>query len=802
MTGENTDHRVEDEPAGSTQGSDSVTRTGGATLGYWGELTLMARLGRGGFGEVYLAWDPKLAREVALKLLRHPWSDSSSRAIIREARLLARVRHPHVVTVFGADRFDGSVGLWMEYVRGRTLSQIVHEQGAFGPAEATVVGLELCRALAAVHGAGLVHGDVKAQNVIRESGGRIVLMDFGAGRELAGGTPESAVDAAGTPAYMAPELFHGSPASIQSDIYALGVLLYYLVTGLYPVDAGSSAQARAAHASSGRRLLRDVRADLPSDFLHIVERALAPDPRDRFASVGAMEAALAHAVKDTPPPRGTSLLRRPVAAALLTAVLCATTYASWSSWAHPRATPFSGTPVRSLAVLPFVNKSGGEQDYFSDGTSELLTAKLASIASIRVTSYTSTARLKGTRRTPQDLGSELHVDALLSGSVSRSGDWVRVNAQLVEARSGELLWADSYERHLTDYFVLQADLVRDMVGKIRVALSADEQRQLAERASASVEAQDAYLSGAAAMQSLSEAGLTSAVGHFKRAIELDPQYARAYAGLAYAYTVLGAGYSAFSREEGYALTRAAATRALELDERSTSGHYAMALVNFDFEYDWPGAEAHLRRAIELSPSDADAHQQLGVVLAAMGDREASIEEVRRARELDPFLPERRSTLAMVLYYARRYNDALIELQGAMQADSHLEVARFGLVRVFDAMGRPRDALAQLDRLRERNDAAAKAEHARVYALVGQRDRARALLRTLEDARASGETRVALESLAHIHVALQDRDGAFALLEQAFNERSPGLCWLKVDPRFDDLHSDPRFPALLDRLRLR
>ena len=214
--------------------------------------------------------------------------------MINEGRLLARVRHPNVVTVFGADRFDGRVGLWMDYIKGRTLEQIVRQQGPFGGDEAAVVGVDLCRALAAVHTAGLVHGDVKAQNVMREDGGRIVLMDFGVGTRARRAPSDDTGDGAGTPIYMAPELFRGAEASVRSDIYSLGVLLDHLVTGTYPVAARTSAEVRAAHAKGERRLLRDARPDLPAAFIQVVERATSPDPQQRFASAGAMEAALAH----------------------------------------------------------------------------------------------------------------------------------------------------------------------------------------------------------------------------------------------------------------------------------------------------------------------------------------------------------------------------------------------------------------------------------------------------------------------------------------------------------------------------
>jgi serine/threonine-protein kinase len=322
----------------------------------WGEFRLLGELGRGGFGRVYHAWDPTLTRDIALKVVRLP-DASQAAAALREGRMLARVRHRNVVTVYGAQQIGDEIGVWMELIRGRHLSQVIREHGPMGPEEATVIGISLCQALAAVHAAGLIHRDVKANNVMRESGGRIVLMDFGTGRES-----ESALvgDLAGTPVYMAPEVLDGGSASTQSDLYSVGVLLYFVVTGEYPVAGRSLLDLTLAHRRGERKLLADRRPDLPDGFIRAVERALAPDPANRPTSAGAMMRDLTGALPGpiAPEPRG---LDGPMSD-------------PWTPSTTPIHTPRSITPATVPAPAPVGRWAGvAVATFLSVGTFGFLT---------------------------------------------------------------------------------------------------------------------------------------------------------------------------------------------------------------------------------------------------------------------------------------------------------------------------------------------------------------------------------------------------------------------------------------------
>ena len=402
---------------------------------HWGHLRLLERIGRGAFGEVYRAWDTRLDREVALKLLpAGPSSgDRAASAIIHEGRLLARVRHPNVVTIYGAEQIADQIGLWMEFVRGHTLEQILDQRKVVSAAEAVGIGLELCRAMSAVHGAGLLHRDIKTHNVMRAEDGRIVLMDFGTGREL---EDDAASDLAGTPLYLAPEVLQGQQATVRSDIYSLGVLLYHLVTGSYPVHARTLREVRRAHERGERTAVRTARRDVPPKLARVIERAIDPRPEQRYESADALGADLA-ALK--PRPR---IVRLAYAAGMAAASILVAG-AGWEvagrqvgSSRTPSAllAGFAGlhsvgaanvSPVERpvIAVLPLKNLSAeSDSDYLVEGLTDEIIRNLAVIKGLEVRSRTSSFAFKDKPRNLRDVGEQLGVNLVVEGSIMRSGN--------------------------------------------------------------------------------------------------------------------------------------------------------------------------------------------------------------------------------------------------------------------------------------------------------------------------------------------------------------------------------------------
>ena len=454
-----------DAPAQPRAGAEEPTPDGPR----WGRLVLFEKIGEGTASEVYRAWDSELQREVALKLLRADGTDAEAARwrMLGEARRLARIHHPHVVLVYGADRREDRVGLWMEFVDGATLDDIVRRSGLLSAREAALIGLDLCGALAAVHAAGLVHRDVKAQNVMRESGGRIVLMDFGTGEEIRRGGPRLA----GTPIYLAPEILAGGAASPRSDLYSLGVLLFYLVTRQFPIAAQTFEDLVKAHGERDVRRLRDLRPDLPEGFVRVVERALAPAPAARYSSAGAMESGLRDSLAGTervaaaglPEARPTRWWK-PAAWAAVAAGLIVT-LATWG-WRNADSPPLS-PPVSRIAVLPLADLSGGlAPPYLADALTDQLIVTLGQVSALRVTSRTSILQFKSGAMPIPDIARQLQVGSVLEGSIAvgapdPSGNRrLTINTRLIAAGKDTQLWAQTFQRPLGDTLAIDGEIAQ------------------------------------------------------------------------------------------------------------------------------------------------------------------------------------------------------------------------------------------------------------------------------------------------------------------------------------------------------
>lgn len=652
---------------------DSVTPQEGpaaesnATPEQWGHLEILDKVGEGSFGEVYRARDTQLDRVVALKLLRRHRAAPGERTdprILHEARLLARIHHPNVAIVHGADERDGRIGFWMEFLQGRTLSELLQEQGPFGARETVVIGLDLCRALAAVHREGILHRDVKAQNVIRETGGRIVLTDFGIGRDQE--TPaESGLS--GTPLYLAPEVLAGEEASVRSEIYSLGVLLYHVATGQFPVWGSSLEELRQAHEQGQVRRLRDVRPNLPDAFVQVVERALERDPERRHASMGALEQALREVlVPGADEPTGGAALRRrllipwSIAAALAVAALLGVLALSPDRWKTRPEVP------ETVLVGAFENSSGVV--LFDETVRHLVGFALEQSPRLKVVPRERINEALGRMRKPagtplspgtaRELCLREGIGTFVTGQIEAAGPEYRVVVRATDARSGELrfLQAASF-RQEQDLIPTIGNIAEDLRGALGEpdALVRQNRRPLDQVTTSSLEALQRF---SQALDLHAQGHIELAIESLEMAIDLDPEFAMAYSRLSTYQNGVGLLEESFaSADQAYRLRG----RVSERERYQIESTYHINRLQYD------EAIRALQRAVLLDPADANSHRHIAMLHANLGNAEAGLGSARTACRLLPQNVIVRGVLVVLLAAANRADEAIDEAQKARRS---------------------------------------------------------------------------------------------------------------------------------------
>jgi eukaryotic-like serine/threonine-protein kinase len=666
---------VEQGVAGGPEG------TGGPGPRRWGPLEILEKVGEGSFGEVYRARDLRLDRVVALKLLREGGAREGDEEVLAEARLLARVRHPNVATVYGADRHDldgGRVGFWMEFIAGSTLAELLAEQGHFGAGEAALAGVEVCRALAAVHAEGIVHRDVKAQNVMRAKGGRIVLTDFGIGMDLRGdGAAERSLS--GTPLYLAPEVLAGEAATVRSDVYALGVLLYYLVTGSFPVRGRSLEELRRAHERGGARLLRDARPDLPERFVRAVEKALARDPAERHPSAGAFEKALNRVLRDetsrvvTVPRRRRPRAWWPAAVAVLGALLLIAYL--WiarrppqtaSAPPPPQASPkvaVPAAPPERLLVADFENRT--DVDFFDAGRHLLILAleqspRLRVLPQGRIVEVLDLMRRpKGTRLdapTAREICQRENLGTLITGEIVPSGKTgYNLLVTATDPESGAPRAVQPEKIQGKEDFIRAVDAVaarlREGLGE-SPAVVEKSRRPLEQVTTASLPALERFTQ---ALDFQAHSQPEKAIDSLRLAVDLDPEFALAYGRLAIYLGGPGRLREALSSaEKAYRLRSKISRR----EQYRIAGIYHMTTMRYE------EAMKDYNQALLLDPEDAETRRQLALLHVNIGRPQEGLTAARAARDSQRDNALNEGVLVLMLAIADEPQKALKELAGA------------------------------------------------------------------------------------------------------------------------------------------
>lgn len=772
-----------------------------------GQFEILEELGAGAMGVVYRARDEKLHRDVALKRLPPGalTNDSSRRLFHREALALSRLNHPGIATVYDFQTEDGVDFLVMEYIAGESLDQRVR-RGPLPPGEVVSLGLQLAEALDAAHRAGVIHRDLKPANLRLTPEGRVKILDFGLakwrardGEQVSTETAAPSVGVPGTPAYLAPELLDGAPASERTDLWAAGLVLYEAATGARPfpgLPAGALLDAiRTRPIPPPRAKQPGIPPPLEAVILHCLER----DPANRYASAAALADDLRRVQSGASlpprPPRRPSPRFLAIAAAVLVAGSAATWFLTTRRPHDPRA-----ATIRSLAVLPLSNLSGDpDRDFVADAMTEELIVQLSKVRSLRVISLTSVMRYKKSRPAMPVIARELGADGVIEGSVQIDDGRIQTTVSLVAALDDAPLWSAHYTGDTTDLVRLQGRAARAIVKEIQLRLTPEERARLKDRPT-DPEAYQLYLRGRYQWGKRSDASLRRAVDDFQQAIARDSSVALFHAGLADAWAACGL-YGLVTPVEAAAKARAAAERAIALDPELSEAHTSLAHVLHNFEWDWRGAEQEYLRAIDLNPNNATAHHWYGHLLMQTGRFDAAREELRDARELDPFSIMVVQAGGVNEYQARRYDVALQLDRRAMEIDSTHFLVHRALAGVYDRLGREDEAVDELLLSFElRGDGAAVPALRAAYRAGGTRALLGALIEGLKRKRAAGPYESA-EHVAELYARLGQVEPAIEWLETAFREHDPELNRLGVDPIFDPLRKDPRFAAMLHRLGL-
>lgn len=760
-----------------------------------GPYEILAALGAGGMGEVYRARDPRLDREVAIKVLPERLArDAEALARFeREAKSVAALSHPNILAIhdFGVDQ--GLSFAVMELLGGETLRSRL-KQGTLSWRKAVEIGMALADGLSAAHSKGVIHRDLKPENIFLTWDGQVKILDFGLARKTATTRPEDVTSASteahltkigsvvGTLPYMSPEQVREAAIDARSDIFSFGVVLYEMVTGQRAFSRDTSAETVVAILKEDPPDLSQILKSIPSELEQLILHCLEKNPEQRFQS--ARDLAFALRVIETE---------------------------SWQRADQKKIQTDKElqTPQASIAVLPFADMSPlKDQEYFCDGLAEELINAVTKLEGLRVTARTSAFRFRGKELDVREIGKELNVSTVLQGSVRKAGNRLRITAQLINVADGYHLWSDRYDQEMDDVFAIQDEISLAIVEKLKVRLLGEEKAKLVKRYTVNLEAYDLYLKGRYYFNQLSADGFQKAIEYFKLALGKDPNYALAYAGLAESYAFLGF-WGLTSPREALLKAKEAALKALALDNTLADVHHSLGLVR-TFNYEWRIAQEEFKRAIEINPNYAFGHICYAVYLRLVGCVDEGLAEIKCARELDPFSVPVNAGAAYLFYSMRLYDETIEQCQKTLKMEPNFFQAHGYLALAYARKGMHEESLAEWKTLLTLRGARKVARVIqRAYEQAGYKGalinatkwmtRAFYLLHVLKYVPLMKRTYISPLMIAMFYAEAGEKDRAFRWLNRAYKEHEPQMLTLKVNPHWDSVRSDSRFEELLRKI---
>ena len=785
-------------------------------------------------GDVYLALDTKLDRNVAIKVLPPDLlaEENLKKRLVREAQAVAKLDHPNICAIYDVNEADSLTFIVMQYIEGETLAEKM-ERNPLATSTALAMAEQAAEGLAEAHAHGIIHRDIKPQNMMITLRGQLKILDFGLAKQMRSSGPvdDEAPTATllstpglvvGTMPYMSPEQVKGEPLDPSSDLFSLGVTLYEMLAGKHPF------KDKSAPVTMSRILLGEpipteqFQAQVSPELQTLLSKMLRKDKGARYQSAEDFLTDLRRLPAQLPANEPQSDARRTKKVSAFTSENLADSILSkvqrnkWALLASALALILLAVAIRwwlaiehsdSLAILPFTYASSDPQlmanpdrEYLSDGMTESIINNLSQLANLKVIARSSVFRYKGKDLDVQAIGRELNVRAVLVGQVKQAGDELTITTELMDVQGNRSIWGDTYRRKTADIQTVQKEIARNVSEKLHLKLTGTDHNRLAKTYTESGEAYEAYLKGRYHWNKRTDEGFKQATNFFQEAIVKDPTYALAYTGLADCYT-LRSDYGFLAPKEGYALAKGAVTLALKYDESLAEAHTSLASIKAVTDWDWQGAENEYRRAIELNPKYATAHHWYAAQLLLQGRMDQALQEIKTAQQLDPLSLGINKDFAVILLYARDYNKALEQCRKTLEIEPHLGAMFTYIAQVYELQQRYPEATAALEKAHASDPEDVEITYAlgQAYALMGRKDEA---LKISNELNQPGKNDVYLrKEAAYLYALLGEKERAVAILQRAAEDHYMPVAELKMDPRLDELRKDPRVIELLQKIGL-